>query len=91
MVAIVPQLLFGTGQTSDEAEQLLKLFWSRATLKKQYDKLRNENFALNERLKDEEMLKLRLQQRFEQLESMLANPATVCSGNYLLSAQKSVA
>lgn len=76
MAAMVPQFLFGTGRTNDEAEQLLKLFWSRASLKKQFDKLRNENLALSEQLKDTEMLKLRLQQRVEQLESMLANPAT---------------
>jgi len=76
MAALAPQLFFRAGQGNEDQEQLLKLFWSRASLKKQFDRLRNENFQLREQLKQEEVLKLRLQQRFEQLESMLANPAT---------------
>jgi hypothetical protein len=79
MAALASPLFFRGGQSNDDEQQLLKLFWSRATLKKQFDRLRDENFELSERLKHEEMLKLRLQQKFEQLESMLANPATAAT------------
>jgi hypothetical protein len=78
MTTLAQRLFFGAGRSNDQ-EQLLRLFWSRANLKQQFEKLRNENFALSERLRREEMLKLRLQQGFEQLESMLANPATAAS------------
>jgi hypothetical protein len=78
MLTLAHRLIFAAGQSSDE-EQLLRLFWNRASLKKQFEKLRNENFALSERLKQEEMLKLRVQQELEQLESRLANPATAAA------------
>lgn len=76
MTTLASQLFAKTGQIDDREEQLLKLFWNRAELKRQLDKLRKENFLLSDELTQERAIKLRLQQRFEQLEAMLANPST---------------
>jgi hypothetical protein len=75
MATLASQLLAKSRYANDREEQLLKLFWNRAELKRQLDKLRKENFLLSEELAQERAIKLRLQQRFDQLEAMLANPS----------------
>lgn len=60
----------------ENQEQLLKLFWNRAELKKEFDKLRTEAQELDEQLSKQNGLTLRVQQRLEQLETLLTNPDT---------------
>jgi len=57
-----------------EDEQLLRLFWNRAELKKEFAKLRRERDRLTEQLRQQEGATLRAQQRLEQIEGMLAEP-----------------
>lgn len=59
---------------SGDEEQLLKLFWNRAELKKEFANLRREGDHLKEKLQQQEGATLRAQQRLEQLEGMLADP-----------------
>lgn len=60
-------------QEPDE-EQLLKLFWNRAELKKELAKLRREKDKLIDQVRQQEALGVRAQQRLEQLEGVLADP-----------------
>jgi hypothetical protein len=57
-----------------DEEQLLKLFWNRAELKKELGKLRREKSKLLDQIRQQESLNLRIQQRMEQLENVLADP-----------------
>lgn len=57
-----------------EEEQLLKLFWNRAELKKELARLRRDKEKLLDQLRDLENVNLRAQQRLEQLENLLAEP-----------------
>lgn len=57
-----------------DEEQLLKLFWNRAELKKELAKLRRDQEKLVEQLRQQEGINLRAQQQLEQLENMLADP-----------------
>jgi len=59
---------------SDDEERLLKLFWNRAELKKEFAQLRQEGDHLKEKLQQQEGVTMRAQQRLEQLEGMLADP-----------------
>lgn len=58
-----------------EEEQLLRLFWNRAELKKELAGLRRERDRLVDQLRQQEAASLRAQQRLEQLENLLADPA----------------
>lgn len=62
-----------------ESEKLLNLYWNRAELKKEFAELRNEKFRLQERVTEQEGIAARAEQRFEQLENMLLDPASVYS------------
>ena len=79
MVTRASQLFSRAVENSEDEEQLLKLFWNRAELKKELDGLRNEVYRLATQLKQEEAVKLRVQQRLQQLESLLANSATAAT------------
>ena len=59
---------------SGDEERLLKLFWNRAELKKEFANLRREGEHLKEKLQQQEGATMRAQQRLEQLEGMLADP-----------------
>ena len=59
---------------ADDEERLLRLFWNRAELKKEFATLRREGDKLKERLRQQEGVTMRAQQRLEQLEGMLADP-----------------
>jgi hypothetical protein len=73
MLTVASQLL-GRKRHSDE-EQLLKLFWNRAELKRSFAQLRRERDQLRDKLRQQEGSTLRAQQRLEHLEGMLADPA----------------
>ena len=59
---------------SDDEERLLKLFWNRAELKKEFATLRREGEDLKAKLQKQEGVTMRAQQRLEQLEGMLSDP-----------------
>jgi hypothetical protein len=60
-----------------ESEKLLNLYWNRAELKKEFAELRSEKFQLQERVKEHEGATARVQQKLEQLENLLLDPAWV--------------
>jgi len=62
-----------TGGAADQ-DQLLKLFWNRAELKKGFDKLRRESLELAEQLHKQQSQTLKVQQRIDKLEAQLSNP-----------------
>lgn len=72
MASIAPPLL--QRRKEPDEEQLLKLFWNRAELKKELAKLRRERDKLVEQLRQQEGVNLRSQQQLEQLETLLADP-----------------
>lgn len=76
MATISTQLFNRVDDRRAEQEQLLKLFWNRAELKKEFDKLRAERAELDEQMRKQEAVTLRVQQRLDQLEALLANPET---------------
>jgi hypothetical protein len=76
MSTMATQLFAKADVDLKDEEQLLKLFWNRAELKKELDTLRAANYQLQDELKQEQAVKLRVQQRLAQLETILGNPAT---------------
>jgi len=58
-----------------EDDQLLRLFWNRAELKREFAKVQRERERMIDQLRAQESLVLRSQQRLEQLEGLLADPA----------------
>lgn len=56
-----------------EQERLLKLYWNRAELKKEYAELRNERFQLLDQLKHQRAETLRVIEMLRSLESLLAD------------------
>jgi hypothetical protein len=72
MASIASPLIQRRKEPDDE--QLLKLFWNRAELKKELAKLRREKDKLLDQIRQQESLNLRAQQRMEQLENLLSDP-----------------
>lgn len=78
--------LFGSSpEPDDEAEpqsdKLLNLYWNRAELKKEFASLREENYQLQDRVKEQQGATARLEQKLEHLENLLLDPEwvyTVC-------------
>ncbi|MBW7930996.1 MAG: hypothetical protein H3C57_06780 [Gammaproteobacteria bacterium] len=60
-------------QPADD-QQLLRLFWNRAELKRELERLRRDNERLLDQLRQQENAGLRSRQRLEQLENLLADP-----------------
>ena len=73
MAGIAAQILSPKPEENDE-ERLLKLFWNRAELKKEFAGLRREGEDLKEKLQQQEGVVVRAQQKLDQLEGMLADP-----------------
>lgn len=61
-------------ETPDDGGKLLDLYKNRAELKKEFARLREEKFQLEERIKEQQGVTARLQQKFEHLESLLQDP-----------------
>jgi hypothetical protein len=74
MATLAPYLPVGGDEDGNEQEQLLKLFWNRAELKKELNQLREESRSLHESFKQQETETLRIQQRLVQLEAALGDP-----------------
>jgi chromosome segregation ATPase len=60
-------------------ERLLRLFWNRAELKREFAQLQRERDRLLEHLRQQEGAVLRLQQRHDQIEALLADPLRAAS------------
>ena len=61
-------------QRAESAEQLLKLYWNRAGVKRELKALRRERFELLDKLKEQEGAIVRAQEQLEGLERLLINP-----------------
>lgn len=61
-------------QAEGPTEQLLKLYWNRADVKREVKALRRERFELLDKLKEQEGAILRAQEQLEGLERLLTNP-----------------
>lgn len=72
MLAQARQLLARRKPPDDD--RLLRLFWNRAELKREFAKLQRERERLGDQLRQQEGSVLRGQQRLEQLEGILADP-----------------
>lgn len=72
MLVRAQQLLARRKSVDDE--RLLRLFWNRAELKREFAKLQRERERLGDQLRQQEGALLRGQQRLEQLEGLLADP-----------------
>ena len=65
-----------SGSVSADEERLMQLFQNRAGLKKAYADLKDEFHILRDRLKQQEGATLRVQEQFDALGDLLADPAT---------------
>ncbi len=61
----------------EDSEKLLKLYWNRAELKKEFADLRSEKFRLLELVKEQEGATARVEQKLEHLERLLLDPEWV--------------
>jgi hypothetical protein len=61
-------------QDPEPSEQLLKLYWNRADVKRELRALRRERFELLDKLKEQEGAIVRAQEQLEGLERLLTNP-----------------
>jgi chromosome segregation ATPase len=59
---------------SDSQEQLLRLYWNRAGVKRELSNLKRERFDLLDRLKEQEGAITRAKEQLEGLERLLTNP-----------------
>lgn len=64
-------------ERQNESEKLLNLYWNRAELKKEFARLRNEQFELRDRIKAHEGEAARVQQKLDHLENLLLDPGWV--------------
>lgn len=58
-----------------EDERLLQLYWNRAGLKKEFSRLQDENYTLQEKLKKQLAAGQRTQEQVDRLEDHLGDPA----------------
>jgi hypothetical protein len=61
-------------RAEQQSEQLLKLYWNRAAVKRELRELRRERFALLDKVKEHEGEILRAQEQLDGLERLLTNP-----------------
>lgn len=68
--------IFGSSdeKSADESEKLLQLYWNRAELKKEFAGLRNEQYRLNDLVKQKDGAIARVQQKLDYLEQLLHDP-----------------
>jgi hypothetical protein len=70
--------LFGVpAEKADENEKLVELFKNRAELKKEFGELREEQYRLQQRVKEQQGATARITQKLEHLESLLVDPEWV--------------
>ncbi len=66
--------IFRRGKSTETDEQLLKLYWNRVELKKDFSGLREERYQLQEQIKDREAQTRRTESQLEALEDLLVSP-----------------
>jgi hypothetical protein len=67
--------IFGNAEDkSQDSDKLLQLYWNRAELKKEFARMRKEQFRLQDRIKQQEGTTARLQQKLDHLEDLLLDP-----------------
>lgn len=71
---MLANLLQSEQRVDDPADQLLKLYWNRAGVKRELSSLRRERFELLDKLKEQESAISRAQEQLEGLERLLTNP-----------------
>ncbi len=76
MATMTSRLFARDTQTAVDEEQLLRLFWNRAELKKELEALEKEKSELEEQAGQKDALMLRVQQRLNHLEALLSDPAS---------------
>lgn len=71
--------IFGSSpeKPEEESEKLLNLYWNRAELKKEFARLREEQYQLQDRIKQHEGAVIRVQQKLDHLENLLLDPEWV--------------
>lgn len=71
--------IFGSSpeKPEEESEKLLNLYWNRAELKKEFARLREEQYQLKDRIKQHEGAVIREQQKLDHLENLLLDPEWV--------------
>ena len=71
--------IFGSSpeKPEEESEKLLNLYWNRAELKKEFARLREEQYQLKDRVKQHEGAVIRVQQKLDHLENLLLDPEWV--------------
>ncbi len=74
MVVLARAQQFLARRKAVDDDRLLRLFWNRAELKREFAKLQRERERLGDQLRQQEGSVLRGQQRLEQLEGLLADP-----------------
>ncbi len=67
--------IFGNSQdkSQEDSEKLLDLYWNRAELKKEFDGMRKEQFKLQDKIKQQEGVAARVQQKLDHLEELLVD------------------
>jgi predicted nuclease with TOPRIM domain len=73
-IEMLANLLQSEQRVDDPADQLLKLYWNRAGVKRELSSLRRERFELLDKLKEQESAISRAQEQLEGLERLLTNP-----------------
>ncbi|MGH8495522.1 MAG: hypothetical protein ACREVN_05255 [Gammaproteobacteria bacterium] len=76
LTELLPGNAASRDEPSVEEERLLRLYWNRAGLKREYSELRREREALVEKLKEKDGEIVRAHDQLESLESLLTNPAS---------------
>ena len=67
--------IFGNSEEKNEnSEKLMELYWNRAELKKEFARMRKEQYRLQDRIKEQEGRTARTQQRLDHLEELLRDP-----------------
>ena len=67
--------IFGNSRDKDQdSDKLLDLYWNRAELKKEFAGMRKEQFKLQDKIKQQEGIAARLQQKLDHLEELLIDP-----------------
>lgn len=77
MLALAQTLLARRRPVDDD--RLLRLFWNRAELKREFAKLQRERERMVDQIRQQEGAVLRAQQRLDQLEGLLADPQRAAS------------
>lgn len=73
--------IFGNAEEKprEDSEKLLELYWNRAELKKEFADLRDERYRLQERVKEQQAVTARVEQKLNHLEQLLLDPEWVYS------------